>query len=190
MDGVVQDMKDFEPGVTAPPFHPWCRTTTVPYFEDDFGERAARDADGNVYYVPSNMKYGEWKEKFVDGNKKDLTKFPINDTIKLPDIHIGKSLGAKSKNYDILDLATGEMYHLAEGSRLQNVEVFAGKGVSKAYEKAWKYADKHGGKVEDWQHVKGFGLIDTADGDIPAEVHWSQCEGIGKFDFFIKRWLE
>lgn len=77
MDGVVQDMKDFEPGVTAPPFHPWCRTTTVPYFEDDFGERAARDADGNVYYVPSNMTYKEWKNGFVDGNTDNLT--PIEE---------------------------------------------------------------------------------------------------------------
>lgn len=65
MDGVVQDMKDFEPGVTAPPFHPWCRTTTVPYFDDDFGERAARDADGKTYYVPSNMTYKEWASKYV-----------------------------------------------------------------------------------------------------------------------------
>lgn len=65
LDGKVQDMKDFQPGVTAPPFHPWCRTTTVPYFDDDFGERAARGADGKTYYVPSDMKYSEWKEKFV-----------------------------------------------------------------------------------------------------------------------------
>ncbi len=66
LDGKVQDMKDFEPGVTAPPFHPWCRTTTAPYFDDDdFGERAARDADGNVYYVPSNMTYKEWASKYV-----------------------------------------------------------------------------------------------------------------------------
>lgn len=65
MDGVVQDMKDFEPGVTAPPFHPWCRSTTVPYFDDDFGERAARGADGKTYYVPSNMTYKEWASEYV-----------------------------------------------------------------------------------------------------------------------------
>ena len=36
----------FEPGVTAPPFYVYCRFTTVPYFDDDFGqigERAARN---------------------------------------------------------------------------------------------------------------------------------------------------
>ena len=66
LDGKVQDMKDFEPGVTAPPFHPWCRSTTAPYFEDEEGYRAARGADGKVYYIPSNMTYKEWAEKFVE----------------------------------------------------------------------------------------------------------------------------
>lgn len=65
MDGVVQDMKDYQPGVTAPPFHPWCRTTTVPYFDDDEGYRAARGADGKTYYVPSNMTYKEWASEYV-----------------------------------------------------------------------------------------------------------------------------
>lgn len=70
LDGEVFDMRDYEVGVTAPPFHPWCRTVTAPYFEDNYGERAARDEEGNVYYVPSNMKYGEWKKKFVEGGNK------------------------------------------------------------------------------------------------------------------------
>lgn len=58
-------MKDYEIGVTAPPFHVWCRTTTVPYFEDNYTERAARGVDGKTYYVNGNMKYDEWKETFV-----------------------------------------------------------------------------------------------------------------------------
>lgn len=71
LDGEVFDMKDYEVGVTAPPFHPWCRTTTVPFFEDNYGERAARGEDGEVYCVPSDIKYGEWKKQFVDGGKKE-----------------------------------------------------------------------------------------------------------------------
>lgn len=69
MDGKVFDMKDYEAGVTAPPFHVFCRTCTVPYFNDEFtaGEmRAARGEDGQTYYVPADMKYPEWKESFVD----------------------------------------------------------------------------------------------------------------------------
>ena len=82
------------------------------------------------------------------------------------------------------------MFNFVEGTRLQDVEVFAGKGVKKTYEKAYKYANKYGGKPEDWQHVKAKGWLSTPEGDKYAEVHWSQCEGKGKHDFFVKRWLE
>ena len=83
MDGKHFKMSEWEVGVTAPPFHVWCRSVTVPYFEDNFGlvgERAARDEDGNTYYVPANMTYPEWKKSFVEGNKTDLVQIPqIND---------------------------------------------------------------------------------------------------------------
>ena len=72
LDGQIFSMKDFEAGVTAPPFHPNCRSTTAPAFDEDFGqigERAARDENGETYYVPDNMKYPEWKKAFVDGDK-------------------------------------------------------------------------------------------------------------------------
>lgn len=82
------------------------------------------------------------------------------------------------------------MYHLAEGTKLQDKEVFAGKGHRNEYRKASEYAIKYGGKVEDWQHVKGKGIVETSDGNFKAELHWSQCEGIGKVDFFVKRWLD
>lgn len=69
LDGKVFDMKEYAVGVTAPPFHPNCRSTTVPYFEDEFtaGEqRAARnEATGKTYYVPADMKYQEWKKHYV-----------------------------------------------------------------------------------------------------------------------------
>lgn len=69
MDGKVFPMKEYEVGVSAPPFHPWCRTVTVPAFDDEFdvGQRAARGADGKTYYVPSNINYPEWKKQYVDG---------------------------------------------------------------------------------------------------------------------------
>ena len=85
MDGLVQDMKDFQAGVTAPPFHVWCRSCTAPWFEDnDDGQRAARDADGKTYYVPANMKYNDWKNSFVDGGSKDGLKpvVTIEDLMK------------------------------------------------------------------------------------------------------------
>ena len=74
LDGKVFPMKDFEPGITAPPFHVFCRSTTVPHFDENFGdigERAARDEKtGKIYYVPADMTYQEWKQTFVDGGDK------------------------------------------------------------------------------------------------------------------------
>lgn len=79
LDGKVFDTKDYQVGITANPFHPWCRTTTAPFFEDDYGERAARGSDGKTYYVPSSMKYADWKKTFVDGGSKDgLKEISIN----------------------------------------------------------------------------------------------------------------
>ncbi|HBH0467210.1 TPA: minor capsid protein [Clostridioides difficile] len=70
LDGKVFDMKDYQVGVTAPPFHCRCRTTTAPWFEDEEGYRAAKGEDGKTYYVPSSMKYNEWYEKYVKNNSK------------------------------------------------------------------------------------------------------------------------
>ena len=74
LDGKHFPMKDFQAGVTAPPFHVYCRSTTVPYFDEDFGdigERAARDEEtGKTYYIPDDMNYEEWKQAFVDGGDK------------------------------------------------------------------------------------------------------------------------
>lgn len=90
MDGKHFPMKDYEPGVTAPPFHPWCRSVTVPYFDDDFdvGERATRDEDGETYYVPADMTYPEWQKSFVDGQTDDLKSVVQYDIIKMTDEHL------------------------------------------------------------------------------------------------------
>ena len=146
-------------------------------------------ADKIPYTPPRVLTKEEAAARGGFDKPKRLTEAPKRGTM-LPDIVIGRSLGAKAKNYDIMDLNTGEMFRLVEGSHLQNVEVFAGKGGYKPYNNAWKYARDFGGKVEDWQHVKGFGLVDYYGEAREAELHWSQCAGFGKHDFFIKRWLD
>lgn len=83
-DGKVYNMKDYQPGLTAPPFHNYCRSTTVPHFDDDFdleGERAARDEDGKNYYVSDKMKYDDWYKKYVQ-NQLNLQNEAKNAKIK------------------------------------------------------------------------------------------------------------
>lgn len=90
MDGQTFSVKDYEPGVTAPPFHPYCRTATCPYYADmkGVGERAARDPEtGKTYYVPKNMTYPEWKKTFATGEAAEPPKagtvLPINYSCSL-----------------------------------------------------------------------------------------------------------
>lgn len=113
----------------------------------------------------------------------------------LPPFGLAASVGAKRKNYDILDKASGITYHLAEGTHFQNVEVFAGKGVSTPLREAVRegLAEEFGGSPLDWQHVKGFATLQDDEfilDEREAEVHWFQLPSGKKIKFLIKRWLD
>lgn len=86
MDGKVFKMSEYEEGLTAPPFHPWCRTVTAPYFADmqELGSRARRDPDtgSTVVDVPRNMTYKQWHEKFVKPAPTTSQSVPKSDIIK------------------------------------------------------------------------------------------------------------
>lgn len=68
-DNKVYDTDKAVPGVNYPPLHPWCRSTTIAYDEDaDYSklERRARNPKtGKVEYVPADMTYNEWYDKYV-----------------------------------------------------------------------------------------------------------------------------
>lgn len=69
LDGKVFKMSDYQVGLTAPPFHPWCRCCTAPYFEDmeGLGERWTRNPDGTTKKVPANTTFAQWRQSFVQG---------------------------------------------------------------------------------------------------------------------------
>lgn len=105
MDMKVIPLSEVEPGVTVPPFHPNCRGTTAPAIDPKYaGERAARNADGDVYYVPGNMNYSEWKKTFVDNSSKDgLTLANIGSIIKNT-VSIVKSEGSNVQTVGRIDI--------------------------------------------------------------------------------------
>ena len=125
----------------------------------------------------------------VAANKR-YTKAMQTDTIKLKDTYIVKTLSAKGKNYDILDPETGEVFHFAGGSKIQNSQVFAGKGTRHPLHPnvAEGLSQQIGGTPSKWQHCKGHGVIDYHGEERSAEVHWFQEETVGKVKFKIKRW--
>lgn len=67
-DGKIYDVDEATVGVNYPPYHPFCRTTTVPYYDDaEVGTRVARDpVTGRSYEVPANMTYEQWKNRYID----------------------------------------------------------------------------------------------------------------------------
>ena len=66
-DGKKVEIKKAIVGDNLPPFHPNCRCTTVPYYEDEEDDtRFARDKNGKRIEVPASMKYEEFKKKYID----------------------------------------------------------------------------------------------------------------------------
>lgn len=138
MDGKHFHMSEWKVGVTAPPFHVHCRSTTVPYFDDEFdavGERAARDEEtGKTYFVPGNMTYKEWDKAFVQGDKSDLQEINPDDTIK-----------TEEQNFDIEGNTTklkGAMSDKDYAEYLARLNNHSNDNVKKLYS---SYADKIAG---------------------------------------------
>lgn len=133
LDGTVIPISQYEPGVTVPPFHPNCRGTTAPAIDPKYaGERAARNADGEVYYVPANMTYTQWKKAFVDGVKDALPVATAGEVLKRIrdyESEFGKKFG--KEHYDEIR----DRVDACENPNLQK--------VWNAYEGKIKVADPH-----------------------------------------------
>lgn len=112
--------------------------------------------------------------------------------VKIANIRINKGVGAKAKNYDVIDPTTGELFHFVEGTKIQDAEVFAGYCTKKPLNEAVAdgLAGEFGGDPDKWQHAKGIGTLDYYGEDIKAEVHWFQEESVGKVKFKVKEWKE
>lgn len=83
LDGKHYPLKDAVIGINSPPFHPRCRCTTIPYFNDEFTqneERAYSGEDGKTHYTKAKT-YEEWKKEFVNNNK--FTSANNDDIINL-----------------------------------------------------------------------------------------------------------
>ena len=72
-DGKTYDIKDYRVGITAPPFHPNCRTDTIPFFDDDLERqldknvgRMARNPENGKSGVVENLSYEDWHKKYVE----------------------------------------------------------------------------------------------------------------------------
>lgn len=83
-------------------------------------------------------------------------------------------------------------WYIKPGSMVTGVKVIAqGKKIREVQKLIKKYPLPNGEltKPEDWYKVRGTAVItDGTDVFINCEIHWYQCDNIGKVDFKIKKW--
>jgi phage protein len=105
MDSKVFDMKDYQVGVTAPPFHSHCRSVTAPYYDKidgDINLRASRTEDDD-YKLVDVKDYQDWYDRYVErhiekvyiksnSSKTNLESKNKSDIIKLRNIAIDKEI--------------------------------------------------------------------------------------------------
>lgn len=66
LDGQTFPVEEMTSGLNAPPMHPRCRSTTVPYTGLNFGKRLAKRLDnGQAEYIPADTSYQQWEKKFI-----------------------------------------------------------------------------------------------------------------------------
>lgn len=62
-------LKDYEVGITAPPFHVCCRSDIIPYYDDkDSNKEVTTKNNSTKKAISKDMTYQEWKKSFVANN--------------------------------------------------------------------------------------------------------------------------
>ncbi|WP_195444645.1 minor capsid protein [Peptoniphilus harei] len=86
MDGKKFPFKDKLVGVNHPPFHPNCRTVTIPCYDDDIERRLdeksgrlARNPKTGKTEIVENINYETWYKKYVKDNKIDNSGYNISE---------------------------------------------------------------------------------------------------------------
>ena len=116
---------------------------------------------------------------------------PNEETLRIPDEEIGKGVGAKAKNYEVV-APDGTIHEFAEGTKFQNSEVFAGQGTKTKLRDstAEGLSSEYGGDPNSWQKAKATAVVDVNGEHRKAEVHWFQSPASGKVKFKVKVWLD
>ena len=142
-DNKVYDTDKAKPGVNYPPLHPWCRSTTIAHDDDvDYSklERRARNPKtGKVEYVPADMSYNDWYDKYVTKEDKKGNVKELKNNIKTFDFYplTEDNIGDKERILNISKRlkTVSEEYEKETGKNI--LELFANKKLvdrSKPYD--------------------------------------------------------
>lgn len=129
--------------------------------------------------------FEDFKKKYLNA-AKSIENSDNYGIINSEDFTIGRSVGAKAKNYDIR-LPNNEIVQLVEGTRVTNVQVIAGKGRNREIDVVPSLLLKYPGSLEaEWQKAKGVGYVDYYGEIYKAELHWYQEPSVGRVEWKVK----
>ena len=126
-----------------------------------------------------NDREYEQYSKLLEGNpmfnKKVLTNTGKSSKIETKNLEIGRSLGAKAKNYPVKMPGSNQHVKLAEGQTIKGV-VFAGKGTNVEIKDRFRLESTYKIPAEEWQKVSGNGKVIVDHEEKLAELHWYEAK--------------
>lgn len=178
LDNKVFNVKDRKPGKNYPPLHANDRCTTVAVSDDEVTDglqRRARDENGKPILVSKNTTYKNWAMQYAPEQYK---KYYVNTNLPK----------TKSVQNSVLDKQLGffdnvrNLNFIPKNAIISNVHIIAGNETQTVFRSANKYANKYGGKPEEW--TKKAGKIESD--KYIFDVHWVEHNKYGKYDFKLK----
>ena len=158
------------------------------YFAGKMGSRAALKSSGATAYLTQEQR----QQAFDMGHHAANAGYRVNldigsagGTMDDNGFWIGRSLGAKAKNYKIL-LPNGDSVYLTEGPRITNVTTIAGKGRNRQIDQIDLLLERYGGSELEWMKKKGLGYVDFHGESYLVELHWYEEPTAGKHEWKVK----
>lgn len=113
LDDKIMNRKDAVPGVTAPPMHPNCRCTLVPYYGDNATRRWMKDPSTFERKTTGDISFKEWQEKYIiklaapriSGEQQNRYKPVIEGKESGKSLHYGKII-----SYHVLENTAPAIY--------------------------------------------------------------------------------
>lgn len=114
---------------------------------------------------------------------------------KEKDFIVPQSLGAMAKTFYVKvakPLTNQENWYLKQGSMVTGVKVIAEGASIRSVDRLIKENPLPNGdttKIQNWFKVRGTAVVTNGNETYEnCEIHWYQCENIGKIEFKVKVW--
>lgn len=160
------------------------RTVEKPGIEAEPRQIRVRDPITGKNVVVSDMTYSEWLDWKEQRERESQT---LISGEKSGTIQIGKSLGAKAKNYPVKLLDSNQRTKLVEGQSIKGT-VFAGKGTGTEIRDRFRLEADYHIPADKWEKVSGEGYIVLNGKNRKAELHWYEADG-EVYEMKVKRYI-